>query len=285
VSSAGKTSAIERLPPLREVVRAHDLAARKSLGQHFLFDLNLTRRIARAAGDLGHGTTIEIGPGPGGLTRALLLEGASAVLAVERDERCLAALYELRAAAGACLEIIVADALRFDARGAGTAPRRIVANLPYNIGTKLLLGWLVTPQAYESITVMLQKEVVDRLAAAVDAEAYGRLSIAAQWHWHVEPLFDVPAAAFVPAPKVDSRVVRLSPRAAPVAPADHAALERVVAAAFGQRRKMLRSALRSLGGDTTALLAAAAIDGTRRAETLSIDEFCRLARAWSARGQ
>ncbi len=266
------------LPPLREVIARHGLGARKSLGQHFLLDLNLTGRIARAAGDLAAGTTIEIGPGPGGLTRALLAAGAPRVIAVERDERCLDALAEVAAAYPGRLEIVAGDALEVDAAALGAPPRRIVANLPYNIATPLLIGWLRRAEAFESLTLMFQKEVADRLAAAPRSAAYGRLAVIAQWRCRVRPLFNVAREAFVPPPQVASTVVRLEPYAEPLAPARMATLERVTAAAFGQRRKMLRSSLKALG-DATALLAAAGLDGTRRAEELDVASFCALARA------
>jgi 16S rRNA (adenine1518-N6/adenine1519-N6)-dimethyltransferase len=272
--------AADGLPPLRRVVERDGLLARKSLGQHFLFDLNLTGRIAAAAGELSTGTTIEVGPGPGGLTRALLAHGARAVVAVERDRRFLPALEEIAGRYPGRLSVLEADALDVDAHALGDAPRRIVANLPYNVGTKLLLGWLARPEAFESVTVMLQKEVVERIVAPPASEAYGRLAVAAQWRWSPRRLFDVPASAFVPPPRVASAVVRLVPRETPLAPAEPAMLERIVAAAFGQRRKMLRSALRALGQDPVPRLAAAGLDGDRRAETLSIEEFCALARAY-----
>ena len=276
--------AADGLPPLAEIVRKHGLAARKSLGQHFLFDLNLTRRIARAAGDLSQGTTIEVGPGPGGLTRGLLAEGARHVVAVERDARALPALAEIAAAYPGRLETIEADALELDAASLGTPPRRIVANLPYNVGTPMLLGWLARPDAFECIVVMLQKEVVERIVAAPDEDGYGRLAVAAQWRWTARRLFDIAPGAFSPPPAVVSAVVELRPRAAPLAPADACdTLERVTAAAFGKRRKMLRQSLKSLGHDAGVLCADAGIDPTRRAETLSIPEFCALARAVSAR--
>lgn len=272
--------AADGLPPLRSVVERDGLLARKSLGQHFLFDLNLTGRIASAAGELSTGTTIEVGPGPGGLTRALLAHGARAVVAVERDRRFLPALEEIAGRYPGRLSVLEADALDVEAHALGDAPRRIVANLPYNVGTKLLVGWLARPEAFESVTVMLQKEVVERIVAPPASEAYGRLAVAAQWRWSPRRLFDVPASAFVPPPRVASAVVRLVPRETPLAPADPAMLERIVAAAFGQRRKMLRSALRALGQDPVPRLAAAGLDGDRRAETLSIEEFCALARAY-----
>lgn len=266
------------LPPLREVIARHGLAANKSLGQHFLLDLNLTGRIARAAGDLATGTVIEIGPGPGGMTRSLLAAGANRVIAIERDQRCLPALAEITAAYPGRLEILGADALEIDASMLGEPPRRIVANLPYNVATPLLIGWLRRAESFHSITVMLQKEVADRLAAAPRSPDYGRLSIIAQWRCKVRPQFNVAREAFVPPPNVVSTVVRLEPYAAPLAPARMETLERVTAAAFGQRRKMLRASLKQLG-DAAALLERAEIDGTRRAEELTIEEFCALARA------
>ncbi len=239
----------------------------------------MTRRIARAAGPLESGTTIEIGPGPGGLTRALLAEGASRIVAIERDPRCLAALSELSAAYPGRLTLIEADALTIDPAASGEAPRRIVANLPYNIATALLVKWLDRASDYESLTLMFQREVAERLVAAPRSPAYGRLSVLVQWLCEARILFDIPPAAFTPAPRVTSSVVRLVPRPEPLAPADKASLERTTAAAFGQRRKMLRSSLKSLGSPVADLLAAADIDGTARAEELSIGEFCALARA------
>lgn len=270
------------LPPLRDVIARHGLGARKSLGQHFLLDLNLTGRIARAAGDIVHGTVIEIGPGPGGLTRALLAAGARRVIAIERDERCLAALAEIAAAWPGRLEVVAADALALPVHELGDAPRRICANLPYNIATALLLGWLRHATAFASMTLMFQKEVAGRLVAPPGGAAYGRLAVAAQWRARVRRLFDVDRRAFTPPPKVESSVIELIPREAPLAPADPDLLEQVTAAAFGQRRKMLRQSLRSLGQDAEALLAAAGIAATRRAEELSIEEFCALARALKA---
>ncbi len=272
----------DRLPPLADTVREHGLAARKSLGQHFLFDLNLTRRIARAGGELSQGTTIEIGPGPGGLTRGLLMEGAARVIAVERDARALPALAEIADAYPGKLEVLEADALDIDAAALGEAPRRIVANLPYNAGTPMLLAWLAKPEAFERLVLMFQREVVERICAPPGGKDYGRLAVAAQWRWKPRKLFDVAPTAFVPPPAVVSAVVELVPRDAPLAPAEPAALERVVAAAFGQRRKMLRQSLKN-AGDAAALCEAAGIDPTRRAETLSVEEFCALARALTAR--
>jgi 16S rRNA (adenine1518-N6/adenine1519-N6)-dimethyltransferase len=270
------------LPPLREIIRRFELGARKSLGQNFLLDLNLTRRIARTAAPLDAANIVEIGPGPGGLTRALLLEGARHVTAIERDPRCIAALRELEAAFPGRLAIVEGDALEIDAASLVPAPRKIVANLPYNIATPLLIGWLGQPHAFESLTLMFQKEVAERLAAAPGDDAYGRLAVLTQWRCNVKLAFDVPPQAFVPAPKVTSTVVQLVPRAAPLAACDQAVLERVTAAAFGQRRKMLRQSLKSLGGDTAALIAAANAEPTARAETLSIEQFCALARALKA---
>ena len=272
------------LPPLRDVIRRFDLGARKSLGQNFLLDLNITRRIARAAAPLTDRSVIEIGPGPGGLTRALILEGARHVIAIERDRRCVAALAELAAAFPGKLTVIEGDALEIDAATLAPTPRKIVANLPYNIATALLLRWLDHVEAYESLTLMFQKEVALRLAALPRAKDYGRLSVLTQWLCEVRLVFDVPAQAFVPSPKVTSTVVRLTPRAAPLAPCRKEDLERVTAAAFGQRRKMLRQSLKSLGeSDALAALAAAGVPPTARAEELSVAEFCALARAMPRR--
>jgi len=268
------------LPPLRDVIARHGLTAKKSLGQHFLLDMNLTRRIALSAGDLSTGCVIEIGPGPGGLTRALLETGAAHVIAIERDDRAVAIAQELAEAYPGKLEIIPADALKIDVAQLGTAPRHIVANLPYNISTPLLLAWLGNIQAFAGITVMLQKEVVDRLAAEADTPAYGRLSVIAQWLCEVRPLFNVDRKAFTPPPAVTSTVVSLIPRAEPLAPARMDVLEKVTAAAFGQRRKMLRSSLKALG-DAESILKSVGIDPTRRAETLTVKDFCAIARTLS----
>jgi 16S rRNA (adenine1518-N6/adenine1519-N6)-dimethyltransferase len=267
------------LPALREVIARHGLAARHALGQHFLLDLNLTGRIARAAGDLALGTTIEIGPGPGGLTRALLTHGASRVIAVERDERCLPALAEIAAAFPGRLEVLPGDALRIDASRLGNSPRRIVANLPYNVATPLLLDWLAKADRFERLVLMFQREVASRLVAAPRSKDYGRLTIATQWRCHVRRLFDIPPRAFTPPPKVTSSLVELIPRPKPLAPADPILLERVTAAAFGQRRKMLRQSLRGVSADPAGLLAEAGIAETRRAEELSVNEFAALAEA------
>lgn len=269
---------IDGLPPLRDVIERHGLQAKKALGQNFLLDLNLTSKVARAAGDLTGVTVIEVGPGPGGLTRALLLNGARRVVAIERDERCLEALAEVSAHYPGRLEVISGDALKTDfASLAPGEPVRIVANLPYNIGTELLVRWLTVtqwPPFYQSLTLMFQREVAQRIVATPDDDAYGRLGVLAGWRTKARIAFDVPPQAFTPPPKVTSSVVHLVPREAPL-PADVVKLGRVTEAAFGQRRKMLRQSLKSLGGET--LLAAVGIDATRRAETLDVAEFVALA--------
>jgi 16S rRNA (adenine1518-N6/adenine1519-N6)-dimethyltransferase len=271
---------LDGLPPLREVIERHQLAAKKALGQNFLLDLNLTGKIARAAGDLGRVTVIEVGPGPGGLTRALLMHGAAKVVAIERDERCLAALAEVSDHYPGRLEIVPGDALKTDfAEIAGAGPVKIVANLPYNIGTELLIRWLTVstwPPFYQSMTLMFQREVAERIVARPGTESYGRLGVLAGWRTEAKIVFDVPPQAFVPPPKVTSSVVHLVPRAEPLA-ADVRTLGRVTEAAFGQRRKMLRQSLKTVGGQR--LLEAAGIDGTRRAETLGVAEFVALANA------
>lgn len=266
------------LPPLRQVIARHGIAAKKSLGQNFILDLNLTRRIARAAGPLGACDVIEIGPGPGGLTRALLQEGARRVVAIERDPRCLDALAALQPAYPGRLDLVAGDAMALSPAALAEPPRKIVANLPYNIATALLLRWLDEICAYESLTLMFQREVAERLVAAPRTPAYGRLSVVVQWLCEVKILFDLPPQAFVPPPKVTSSVVRLTPRPAPLAAAAKPALEAVTAAAFGQRRKMLRSSLRTLGVSVEELLRATGIAPTARAEELSVAEFCALAR-------
>lgn len=267
------------LPSLGEVVRRHGLAPKRALGQHFLLDPNLTARIARAAGDLTDAHVIEVGPGPGGLTRALLAAGAKRVVAIEKDDRCLAALSELAPACPGRLEIVAGDALTVDAATLAPPPRCIVANLPYNVATPLLIGWLGRIDAFRHLTLMFQREVADRLVARPGTKAYGRLSVLAQWLAEVRREFVVPARAFVPPPKVASAVVTLDPRPEPLAPAPFGALEAVTQAAFGQRRKMLRQSLKVLGLDP----AAVGIDPTRRGETLSVAEFCALARLHAAR--
>ena len=272
----------DSLPPLREVIARHGIAAKKSLGQHFILDLNVTRRIARAAGRLDDATIIENGPGPGGLTRALLEAGAQRVVAIERDRRAIAALAELRVAYPGRPDLVEGDALDLDPAALTEAPRRIVANLPYNIATALLLRWLDRIRDYRSLTLMFQREVAERLVATPRSPAYGRLSVIVQWLAEPKILFDLPPRAFVPPPKVTSSVVSLVPRATPATPASKAALERVTAAAFGQRRKMLRASLRTLGVMPEPLFDATGIAPTARAEELSIAEFCALARALKA---
>jgi 16S rRNA (adenine1518-N6/adenine1519-N6)-dimethyltransferase len=273
--------AFQSLPPLRDVIARHGLKARRALGQNFLLDSNLTRRIVREAGPFNGATIIEVGPGPGGLTRALLESQAVQIIAIERDRRCIAALEELRILFPDRLTLIEDNALKSNMAGIASkasGPCHIVANLPYNIATPLLTGWLRDAGAFASMTLMFQKEVADRLAAAPGNSSYSRLSIITQWLCDVRCLFDVPPRAFVPAPKVTSTVVRLVPRPAPLAEAEMAVLELVTAAAFGQRRKMLRSALRTIADDPETLLLGAGIAPTARAETLSVEQFCALAR-------
>ncbi len=265
------------LPPLREVIARHGLAARRSLGQHFLLDLNLTARIVRSAGPLDGRHVIEVGPGPGGLTRALLDTRAATVTAIECDTRCIAALGDLAAAHPARLRLIEADALACDLPALVPPPRAIVANLPYNIATPLLVGWLRQAACFESLTLMFQQEVADRLVAAPGTAAYGRLGVLTQWVAAPTIVLRLPPSAFTPPPKVASAVVRLVPRPDQPDPALFAAMERLTAAAFGQRRKMLRSALKTLAGSEE-LLERSGIDGARRAETLTVAEFDRLAR-------
>jgi 16S rRNA (adenine1518-N6/adenine1519-N6)-dimethyltransferase len=275
-------SGIDDLPPLREVIARHGLSARKSLGQNFLLDLNLTARIARAAGPLEGVTVVEVGPGPGGLTRALLATGAARVIAVERDERAIGALEEIAAHYPGRLEIVLGDAQTFDPRPMlNGAPARIVANLPYNIGTQLLIDWLCTepwPPWYDMMVLMFQREVAERIVAVGDEEAYGRLGVLANWRAETKILFDISPAAFTPPPKVTSSVVRLRPRANPE-PCERRLLEQVAAAAFNQRRKMLRQSLKPLGVDPEQLAAAAGIEATRRAETVPVSGFVAMARA------
>lgn len=264
------------LPPLRDVIARHGLDARRKLGQHFLLDANLTGRIARAAGDLAGRHVVEVGPGPGGLTRALLDGPAAAVVAVELDARAVLALAELKAAYPSRLTVLEADATRVDLAGLTPAPRQVVANLPYNVATPLLIGWLRQAARWERLTLMFQLEVAERVTAAPDTEAYGRLAVLAGWTCETALHLRLPPAAFTPPPKVWSAVVGLSPRAEQPSADLFAAMERLTAAAFGQRRKMLRGALRSLGGE--ALLERAGIAPERRAETLAVAEFDRLAR-------
>jgi 16S rRNA (adenine1518-N6/adenine1519-N6)-dimethyltransferase len=273
-------SAIDDLPPLREVIREHALSARKSLGQNFLLDLNLTTRIARAAGPLEDVDVIEVGPGPGGLTRALLALGARRVIAIERDERALGPLQQIAQHYPGRLEIICADAQTFDPRPLlGHAKAKIVANLPYNIATALLVDWLSVepwPPWYDVMVLMFQREVAERIVARENDEAYGRLAVLANWRAETKILFDISPAAFVPQPKVTSSVVRLVPRDTPE-PCERKALEQVAAAAFGQRRKMLRQSLKSLSVDPIRLAAAARVDVTRRAETVPVSGFVAMA--------
>ncbi|MER2519669.1 MAG: 16S rRNA (adenine(1518)-N(6)/adenine(1519)-N(6))-dimethyltransferase RsmA [Bdellovibrionales bacterium] len=277
-------SSLDALPPLREIIAQHGLDAHKALGQHFLLDLNLTRKIAAAAGDLAGHAVFEIGPGPGGLTRALLGTSASKVVTIEKDRRCVEVLQSLKDAAQGRLEIIEADALEADLTALAPAPRAIVANLPYNVGTPMLLNWLrrlaqdppdATPPAFSSLTLMFQAEVAERLTAAPRSKAYGRLSVIAQHVCKIERVMTLPARAFTPPPKIDSAVVRLTPRRDRPAHVAFESLEKITAAAFGQRRKMLRSSLKPLGGED--LLRSARIAPNLRAEDLSVEEFEKLA--------
>ena len=296
---------IDDLPPLREVIGRHGLRAKRSLGQNFLLDLNLTARIARAAGPFDAVTVIEVGPGPGGLTRALLAQGACRVIAIERDRRAIAALAELAERYPGRLDVVAGDALALDPAswlafatpagdplgsgpqgGAGCAGgrTRIVANLPYNIATALLVSWLTVepwPPWYDRLVLMFQREVAERIAARPGSNSYGRLSVLTGWRSEARILFDVAASAFVPPPKVTSSLVELVPRQAPLA-CDATALQRVTRSAFGQRRKMLRQSLRSLGVDPLVLLDAAGLAATDRAEDISIEGFVALARALAA---
>lgn len=269
------------LPPLREVIARHGLDARKSLGQNFLFDLNLTRRIARSAAPLHDATIVEVGPGPGGLTRALLLEGARKVIAVEKDQRALPALEEIALHYPGRLEIIAADALHYDFAAHIQGEAKIVANLPYNIATVLLTGWLTGPWPpwFSSLTLMFQKEVAERIVASPGSEAYGRLAILSQWCAKARKLFDIDRRAFTPPPKITSSVVQLVPKPERTPFCEVALLEKVTAAAFGQRRKMLRSSLKSLCPDPASLLANLDIDANLRAEQLAIGDFARIAQA------
>ena len=269
---------IDALPPLRDVIKSYGLDAKKSLGQNFLFDLNLTGRIARAAMPLD-GTVIEIGPGPGGLTRALLMAGAEKVIAIEKDRRAIEALGSLVIAAEGRLEIIEGDALDVDIKTLGEAGKRrqIVANLPYNIATGLLLNWLDDLDHLDAMTLMFQREVGQRITAEVGGAAYGRLAVMAQWLCQVRSVFDIPPQAFVPPPKVTSSVVQLIPRDQPLAPADKTCLEDVTRALFGQRRKMLRSSIKTL--KTDGLLDGLDLSGDERPERLNIEDFCAIAEA------
>ena len=275
-------SQIDALPPLREVIATHDLKAQKSLGQNFLLDLNLTAKIARQVGDLANCDVLEIGPGPGGLTRGLLAEGARRVVAVEKDRRCIPALEDIALHHTGRLQVLEGDALDIDPTLHLTAPIRIAANLPYNIGTELLVRWLTPPRwppFWQSLTLMFQREVAERITAQPGSKAYGRLAILAQWRCTANIALSLPPEAFTPPPKVSSAVVHLVALKEPKFPADAKTLERVVAIAFNQRRKMLRSALKPLGGDIEDRLRAAGIAPTDRAENVPLEGFCALARA------
>ena len=275
-------SHIDGLPPLRDVIATHGLAARKSLGQNFLLDLNLTARIARIPGDLSGTDVIEVGPGPGGLTRGLLSEGARRVLAIEKDHRCLPALAEIAEAYPGRLQVIEGDALEVDPLAHLTPPIAICANLPYNVGTELLIRWLTPrdwPPFWSSLTLMFQKEVAERITAQPGSKAYGRLAILSQWRADARIALTLPPEAFTPPPKVSSAVVHLSALAEPRYPADPKVLERVVAQAFNQRRKMLRAALKGAAPDIEDRLLSAGIQPTDRAEQVSLEQFCALARA------
>ena len=270
----------DSLEPLRDVIRRHGLSARKRLGQNFLLDLNLTDRIARAAGPLDDICVIEVGPGPGGLTRSLLHNGARKVVAIEQDERCLGALQEIASAYPGRLEIQQANALTTRMADLVDGRTCVVSNLPYNISTTLFTGWLteeVWPPWYEHLTLMFQKEVAERIVAPPGGKSYGRLSVLAQWRGVPRKLFDIDPRAFTPAPKVTSTLLHLAPKAAPHPPCRVHILEKVTAAAFGQRRKMLRSSLKTLVQDSARLLDAAGLEGDRRAEQLEVEDFCRLA--------
>lgn len=274
-------SAPDTLPPLREVIATHGLSAKKSLGQNFLLDLNLTAKIARAAGDIGNSDVLEIGPGPGGLTRGLLAEGARRVLAVEKDARCLPALAEIGAAYPGRLKVVNADALELNVEDHLNRPIRIAANLPYNVGTELLTRWLDPPEwppFWESLTLMFQKEVAQRIVATPGSKAYGRLAILAAWRSDARIVMELPPQAFTPPPKVHSAVVHLTALAEPRFPADAGTLQKTVAMAFNQRRKMLRSSLKKAASDIEDRLEAAGIKPTDRAENVTLEQFCALAR-------
>jgi 16S rRNA (adenine1518-N6/adenine1519-N6)-dimethyltransferase len=278
---------IDDLPPLRDVIRRHGLSAKKSLGQNFLLDMNLTARIARAGGPLDGATVVEVGPGPGGLTRALIAKGTKRVIAIERDDRAIAALEEIATRYPGRIEIVPGDALEFDGRTALSGERaRVIANLPYNIATALLIGWLTAPWPpwFDMLVLMFQREVAERITAAPGSKSYGRLAVLANWRCDTKMLFDVAPSAFVPPPKVTSSVVRLVPHPAPLA-CDAEALQKVTAAAFGQRRKMLRQSLKSLGTDPRALLAETGIDPTARAEEIPVEGFVALANIFAGQAK
>ena len=276
---------IDGLPPLREVLQTHDLVAKKALGQNFLLDMNLTAKIARMAGDLTACDVLEVGPGPGGLTRGLLAEGARRVLAIEKDPRCIAALEDIAAVYPNRLSVMNADALAVDARALVTPPIRIIATLPYNVGTELLIRWLsptTWPPFWDSLTLMFQKEVAERIVAKPRSDHYGRLALLAQWRCDAKIVMNLPPEAFVPAPKVHSAVVHLTRLDAPRYAADFAVLQRITAMAFNQRRKMLRSSLKGLHPDIEGLLLSCGIPPTARAEEISLEQFCALSRAFSS---
>ena len=278
-------SQIDALPPLRDVIEAHDLRAKKSLGQNFLLDLNLTSKIARSAGDLTGADVLEIGPGPGGLTRGLLAMGARKVLAVEKDPRCLPALADISAAYPGRLDVINADALTLNPLDYLEKPIKIIANLPYNVGTELLIRWLTPPQwppVWESLTLMFQREVAQRIIAKPGSKAYGRLALLASWRCDAHIVMELPPEAFTPAPKVHSAVVHFTALPEPRYPANPKTLERVVAAAFNQRRKMLRASLKGQHPNIQNIMQTVGIDPTKRAENLSLEEFCALARQLDA---
>ncbi|WP_135505006.1 16S rRNA (adenine(1518)-N(6)/adenine(1519)-N(6))-dimethyltransferase RsmA [Roseovarius aestuariivivens] len=279
-------SGIDDLPPLREVIAAHGLSAKKSLGQNFLLDLNLTSKIARTAGDLTGADVLEVGPGPGGLTRGLLASGARRVVAVEKDARCLPALAEVAAAYPGRLEVLNEDALALDPLAHLTPPIKVVANLPYNVGTELLVRWLTSeswPPYWQSLTLMFQREVAERIVAQPGSKTYGRLAVLAQWRTEARIAMQLPPGAFTPPPKVSSAVVHLTALPAPRFEADAKVLQEVVARAFNQRRKMLRAALRRLGPDIEDRLKDAGITPTQRAEEIGLEQFCALARAVATR--
>ncbi|MEM9317481.1 MAG: 16S rRNA (adenine(1518)-N(6)/adenine(1519)-N(6))-dimethyltransferase RsmA [Pseudomonadota bacterium] len=275
-------NAIDKLPPLREVIAAHGLRAEKSLGQNFILDLNLTAKIARAAGDLSNTDVLEVGPGPGGLTRGLLAEGARRVVAIEKDRRCLPALAEIAAAYPGQLTVIEGDALAVDWAAEVTPPLRVVANLPYNVGTELLVRWLTPttwPPLWQSLTLMFQREVAERIVAPPGSKSYGRLAVLAAWRTQARIVMSLPPEAFTPPPKVRSAVVHFDALPAPRFAADADILQRVVAMAFNQRRKMLRSSLKGLDPNIEEKLEGAGISPTQRAEEIGLDQFCALARA------
>ena len=276
---------LDGLPPLREVIQTHDLVAKKALGQNFLLDMNLTAKIARMAGDLTACDVLEVGPGPGGLTRGLLVEGARRVLAIEKDPRCIAALEEIAAVYPNRLSVLNADALTVDAGALLTPPIRVIANLPYNVGTELLIRWLspaIWPPFWQSLTLMFQKEVAERIVARPKTDHYGRLALLAQWRCDAKIVMHLPPEAFTPAPKVHSAVVHLTRLDAPRFEADFSVLQRITAMAFNQRRKMLRSSLKGLHPNIEGLLIACDIPPTARAEEISLQQFCALSRAFAA---